>query len=710
MQLTIIQLQAKIVCNLKWINNMKIIFLLSIIFLASCSLLTSESSDGDECAFNTDCALGETCNTDLRKCEVVWLCIDEADCYSHDPAKWNHDENPVICRSGACVAKVCKGNSECPGEQICSGGKCVDFGGCQSVASVKIVSLPVVLTQGTSTTITSAIYNSNGVAVPISPEEITYKSATPAIVAAKNSGLLTGGTESGASAITAHYESCSIVSEPLTIQNYATLESGKLRVILRNIAGESIPDTTVNINGTDHQTNESGYLVLDNTTPQNTISIFNDAYQYTTLYQTEAKDVILYLQKRPDPANAGGFKGSFDFSQLPESGTVKIGIAGGSLPGNVMDLELTTLLGESIMTPVKLASIDDIFPIPSSLQAVFGGSPISAEYKIISPPGKRIFWGWGGKLDLGQITPLISEAMGSDQMNVPKLINQAMPYLTTFHHAVIDNQNIIECARIPDIEDINGNEDTTDLIPDFNNNECFPVVNLKWEQSLSLESTISFPPLKKVDGTYPNTVLVIPITSVTGSGMVPMGLGATGSDTENFDGKLDDFSIPYAPQYNGLEGNRSMMVLLAMPISITEDIFYFRNSGIIAHYPDGIMAEKIDLSQDTFLGFGEDAKLTGTQFTASPIKDASLYRIQLTDADGKSWMIYSDTPEITVPQKPASLGDPTLLLFQGVQLRDDATSNISLTDLITFNNNNMDQLGDLLYKFSSYEIPVTGKK
>lgn len=696
------------------LNKIIVMFFVLLMVVGCGSERTTTPEEG--CTKNTDCDPGFNCNVGTGECEEIWVCTDAQSCYAHD-ATWNAETNPAECKRGVCVAKGCETSDDCDAGKICSGGACIVPADCSSISSVKIVTPEIVLTQGTSKQLVGVALNRNGVQVVIDDSLMTWATSSDSIVAVNSTGFITGGSQSGTADITATY--CAKTSNPLPVLNFATMANGKLRVIVRDIEGGAINNATIKINSDVTQTTTAdGFIEVDNSLATNTISVFHSNYQYVSVLDTAEKDIIFYLDKYTNPEKSGGFKGNFDFSSMT-GGEVKLAIAGASLPGNIMDLDFDMLLGELIMTHVKVATIDDDYPLPSGIVAVLGeDTVISDTYEVTGKEGNRIAWGWGGKLPLANVVSIVSDALGGGTENIDLggILTEIMPFVENFSHSLETNQTITHCPKIVDTTDINGNGSTTDLVSDFNSN-CFPVNNMALNQPLSKEAVIKFPTLPKVEGVFTDLSMIIVASNVEGSGLVPMGIGA-GTDkkdnTETADGKIDDTSIFYAPQYNGIEGSENMVVLLTLPVSnasvgSTESL-PVKLSGVIKYFKNGVITDNIDMSQTPYMPFGEDVQYNKTTkaVSASSVSGASLYRVQVTSSvNERDWIVYSATPNFTIPTLPENFGENFMtFIFQAVKLEVEG-SNLNVDSLFKFNNTNLDNLVHYIAAFSAYELPMT---
>jgi len=696
-------------------KKLLILILLSTVFIFTACGGSGEDdpTDNPECTNNAQCDPGYICEN--QKCEAVFFCTDAQSCYDHD-SNWNAETNPAVCVSGECREKGCKSNSDCVNSEVCNSGKCEVAQDCSMVDSVQIVTPSPILTQDSTKELKAIALNRNGVPVNTgnTPEWASSETSTVAVDA---NGVVTGGTTSGSSDITATI--CTKVSPALSVQNFATVDAGKLRVIVRNIDGDKIEGATVKIGGSTEQTNSDGFVIVDNAEAKNNITVTMAGYQAVSFLEVADKDLIVYLNAEVNKTKAGGYKGLFDFdhSTIKNNGEVRLGIAGVSLPGNILDLDFGLLLGEPIMRHIDTAGIELDMALPSGLVLIIGDNDVvSGDYKATGLDGDRTLWGWGGRASMVEVIAIVQDAMteGMDNLDMGKLLSQLMPIAEKFNHAVKPSQNITLCDKIPDANDINGDGDTTDLIADFSSS-CFPTVNLELNQPLSLSSLVKFPALPTIEGKKTEATILLASTNVEGKGMVPLGMGA-GTDkkenTDTADGKIDDASFVYAPQHSGLSDNDSTVTLITMPIDKdamdpdSEKELQVKMTGIVKFYKGGVIEDTINLSSETYLALAENAELKDNTVTFSAISGASLYRLSVVDTEGKVWVVYSPNTSISISDKP--IGNIVTIVVQAVRLTKESTE-ISYSELLTFNSSNLDDLTKLISKFSAFQIDLAAK-
>ena len=664
-------------------------------------------ADTKKCQKNDDCPVGTYCKIETGKCEVPKSCTDDESCYTLFPDEWDRETKPAKCNSAKkCVLDACLNNQDCIAGKVCQGGACVKPVSCDLIGNIKIISPSVVLKQGKHATLKAQVFNKNGLAVVVEDGKIKWSSSDSEIVSVNSEGIVTGGIKSGVAYITASDNECQKNSQPLEIENFANLENGKIRIVLRNLyTGKPVSNAKITLNGNQNFTTDSkGWIETENLNEKNDITVEHENFQYISIKSITSKDNILYLTPFVPQDKAGGYKGKFNFDKVKNQGDLKVGIAGASLPSTLLDISFDFLLSESYMKEIDTAGMSGTYAVPSNIVLVLGQDIIQEKYKVTTPGGNIAFWGIGSKMSMSEFLRIIQQVMGEDGLDMGALIRELAPYLGSFYHALKTNNETSLCNKIVDANDSNGNGETTDLIPDYNNNSCFPEINLNLTKELSLHSTVRNPKLVKLGNEYTDTAIAILGYTIEGNGFVPVGL-TIGSDKKNKDDipdqEVDNTILNYTPRYNGMEGGKASLVLLAMKLGKDEEKKAkeekkIRLSGLIRHYDENVPMI-MDFGNTELLKTTDDASLNGNIISFSNIQQANIYRIKIKSQTGKIMIIYSKENNIKIPDIE-NFGEIKFILIQAV------TSSLDLNDIIKFNDANLNKFTDYVTAFSVFEL------
>jgi hypothetical protein len=625
------------------------------------------------------------------------------------PNEWDKDTNPAKCNvQGVCVLDSCVNNTDCVAGFVCQGGACITPISCDLISSIKIITPSIILKQGEIDTVKAQVFNKNDLAVVVEDGKITWTSSDTDVVSVDATGKLIGGNKSGVAEITAHHEDCSKISLPIEIENFADLENNKLRVILRDLyTGKPISDANIIINSeTPLVTDNKGWIEIDNILIKNDILIKSEEYQYLSVLETTSKDILLYLTPFVPQNKSAGYQGNFNFDNVENAGDLKIGISGASLPSTLLDISFDFLLSESYMKEIDAGGITGTYPIPSNVVIVLGEDPIQDSYKVTTPKGNIAFWGLGSKMSMSEFLVIIQSVMGADSIDMGALMREITPYLKTFYHALKTENNTVLCDKIVDTNDINGNGLTDDLIPNYSNGTCFPKYDLKLEKKLSLSSSIKSPNLIKMDNEFSDTAIAILGYNVDGSGFIPAGLTIVNDKKDKndiADQKVEETTLNYTPQYNGMEGASASLIVLAMKLGSDESDVKadetpskVRLSGILRNYNQSIPAI-MDYSNSSFLSTADDATYTEPNIKFTPVLNANIYRLKIKSKTGKLLIIYTSKSDFNIPNI-SDFGEIEFILIQSI------TASKSIDEIVKFNESNLNKFTDFITAFSVFEL------
>lgn len=710
----------------------------------------SNCPENAACSGNLDCVAGLTCSN--NKCTKASVCTADSACPMVNAALCS-TAGSCVCLDGTCQLRGCSSNALCQAGQICIAGKCEARPASTGLKCV-ILTPSSVVRQGQTLTLTATATNANG--ANIAGQSFTFTSSNTAAATVDGSGVVTGGTTTGVSNVT-----CTVTggdttaSAPVAIQNYANPAAGSVRVIaVDERTGLPIQNAQVVVmqglsilGGVAQATAADGSATFVGTGAVD-VHVFKGGYTYVSIMGINKTDVLVPLNPTPDQTRAGGFKGTFDLSQVTNrTDTVEFGLAGASLAGPFIDLDFNKLIGESIKRRVKIGSIYDSGPegvgLPSGLYLKLGEQSIKGDYQALADSGKRHAWGLGGKVPFDKLiqilTPILGGGGGLDNLPLGQIIASILPFFDKFRHFIKTDLNVVETARVPDTMDINGNMSTTDLVPDFNNATAFPTVNAVVSQSLSLSTAVTIPTLPRYDNKFLEAAIVLSGANVVGRGLVPLGLSAgvdAPKQNEAPDGMIDvdantagnqnTMNFRMAPLHSGVEGSKYFVAVLALSLN-------FDNLDGAA--VSGIIAQPTEIGTTTtlsggFLGFPEGASfnLQNRTFTlGTAVNNATFYRADFKAADG-DWVVYFKAPAsgaaFTLPATlPSAIADravrttgcsggaascTNLRVFSMTSRADGATAAPSLDDLAGFGTTNLRRLNDFVGAFSNVPCQASG--
>jgi hypothetical protein len=405
----------------------------------------------------------------------------------------------------------------------------------------------------------------------------------------------------------------------------------------------------------------------------------------------------------------------------------------------LIDIEPATLFGEMFTRHLKIANLwEGTVPFPSALYLKVGERAAQATYQAISSPGVRHIWGFGGKMSVIELLEILAPILRDhpDLRNLPYglLIAKLLPLVGRLKHFVKPDVDLVEAARIPDSQDLNGDGSVTDLIPDFNNPTAFPTVNAVASQDLTLETKVAIPALPKYRNQFSAGVVVIGGASAAGRGFVPLGASAAldaPNPSDSPDGHIDadptatgnqgTLSLKMAPLHDGLEGSNFTIAALAIPLQFPADVSVPVSS--VLYQADRIEATT-SFGVSSFLGFPETASYdlgTRTFRLGTAVPGATFYRAEFKDGAGQWWVYFKAMPAaigfqlLAVPAGavqrdstvcPGNAGGPTRsctsLRVTSISTKAAATGALAptLDDLTAFGRMNLSRLDEVVDSFS----------
>ena len=510
--------------------------------------------DDSECPDNFSC--------EETRCRELPRCLGDRDCGPDRYCDDGHCQKSTTCTVGSCpageiciadrcVPDICRSIDDCDtAGEICISGQCQVPPPPSFVTEIRIVTPSgVVRPQGTYQ-FTAIALNQAGNVVPGVSFDWTSTSTLVATIDAN--GLATGQNRAGETQIIARASTgvMSLSSTPVTLINLGALSmTTQLRVTVVDISsGGVLSGVPLTINdGTqtfDVTTDAQGKVSLSSSqTTANTFTVtaWSPSHNYTTIDGITSNDIVLPLRTLTSPQRAGGLKGAIDLSMVNTSGDLAYSISGASFPTPLFTYDPGDLFGRDVH------QIDVMnFKIPVGASAtlsatVFGMSfNLKDTYYTQAAQGQRAAWSFGGRVDFDFLGGFASD----------NLLASILPRFQQFDHDVRPSIRVVSVPKVTDTADIDNDEDTSELVPDFAN---FPDVGLtpKVEQTLRYALETDNVRLPFVTGGNADTLLIVTGSLLPGIGFVPLGLDGLTDDSGN--GVVPSFTAKLAPPHSGLE-------------------------------------------------------------------------------------------------------------------------------------------------------------
>src|SRR5690606_25256707 len=119
--------------------------------------------------------------------------------------------------------------------------------------------------------------------------------------------------------------------------------------------------------------------------PPWTISVFHEDRRYVTLVGVSEPDVLVPLWPNPDRPLAAGFSGRFHSSRF-EPSRLNFGLAGATIPGNLVDLDVFVLVGPVETVPIDIGGARSA-DLSAGLVFGLGNTWFKERYRVEAVPG-----------------------------------------------------------------------------------------------------------------------------------------------------------------------------------------------------------------------------------------------------------------------------------------------------------------------------------
>lgn len=712
-------------------------------FVAAATLTVPGCGEGDD----TPDAAVEYCEPNVPGCckkasqcgenQFDWICSSAGSCIplcdsSKDCAQGE------ICEDAVCRPPACGNDDECGSGQQCLGGKCEAAPQASAVDSCQVLPEVALVKTGATKTFTVVAKDASGKTLAYKGE-VTWtvdESARGAV----DAGVLTGGAQAGTVKVQAKVGSkdCTAAS----VENFAAPTTGKVRVIVADLATQKpVSDVKVSFNGADAVDAADGVIEFDEVDGPFDVHAYpaddeeGTKYAWVSVIGTTSKDILLYTKKSLEPARFTGNMSARSFDNLSDvQGNIHLALQGGSIAGNIFDIELSSLIGELVETQVDIGGLKEPVPLPEGTVIGLGEQMFRGDSKnpfaIVSSAGVRTLWGLGGNVGLNDVMNAVGPALGGGDIDIGGILTKLLPMLGRLQSGALTGV----VAEPGATTDINGTDGLSKLKLDT-------LMRLRVEASLPDLPTYLVAGKKTEQNQNPDPVLmpfegaVVLGGALNGTqGLVPMGLTA-GIDAlpENSpDGKVDPDSasgteagkvaLRLAPLHSGMETSRYVVLALAASFGgllgggEEGDGPGLVLSGLV-NYPetlsfDGGKATELSLG-DSFLDVPNLPSITGrTLSPGSKVEGAAFQRLSVGDAEGGEWLVYfapKADNAIALPAPPAGLDDRFVVtgdeqpqtLLHSVRLSD---ASLTYDKVIEFGSDNLDDLSLKINAFSLIEI------
>jgi hypothetical protein len=449
-----------------------------------------------------------------------------------------------------------------------------------------------------------------------------------------------------------------ITSPPVTLTNLGAQIANNVRVTVVSAAsGAPIAGAVVELihAAGNHSltTDATGVVSFPgvSSTGGYSVTAAQSAYDFVSVLGLEGADVLIPLPPVTKPTLVGGIKGTTDLSHVSSMGNISLSLSGASVASPIVAFSPGPALFGGDIFQVAIPGMSTKVPVPAgaTLSVMFSGAdiPLKETYYARATSGVRAAWSFGGHLDLGML--MTGGGLSGN------LVGTILPYLQRFDHGVRPVVDVMALGTVVDTGDINGNGNTTELVPDYNN---FPNVALTPNTAQALRYQLMVHALPMVSGGMANALIVVAGTLLPGVGFVPLGLD--GQQATMAGSIVSSFTTKVAPPHGGLETGQYVVLATAVRLAMG-----LPGPGSARLFVGSRLPTSIDFS-DHWLDspVGSTWHSMTREVTVPSIAAADFYRVSFASADG-AWNIYSMAATgaqgtLTIPAAPMGLVDRTL--------------------------------------------------
>lgn len=600
------------------------------------------------------------------------LCRSNSDCVA-----------PSRCEDGVCQPDACGEDSECGGGQTCQNGACKAAIASTAVTSCLVLPARQLVKTGAEKPFTVIAKNAEGAVVGYKGEVAWSAGAgdNASVTGTGVTGTVTGGTAAGTATITATIGSASCTASAV---NFAAVPATDTRVVVADLLTNApLAGAIVRVNDSEETTDADGVASFAGVAgAQKTISVFgDDDHAYVTMVGVDTNDVVAYLKPK---ATAGSFTGTMSsgkFEGLSDiQGTVHLALFGGSIPGNLIDLQLSNLIGEipeneEDKTIIKFGGEEFKAPLPGGIVIGIGDTMFKQDYVIPATPGIRGIWGLGGNAKIESLTKALQPVIngGTENLEVGPILTGILPLLGRLQAGLAAAQEVEGGVAKP--------------------------LEFKLNTALRLRAEVKIPDLAAytIDGDpYQfEGAIVLGGALYSPQGLVPLGLtagidAAGGPDDAQGkptgDGKVDadgagtaagSVALRMAPRHNGLEPSRYAVLALAASFSglVTREAAAGEEpvespplvlSGLVA-LPDSLpfndaTPTAVTFRSEGFLKVPDATAIDGRTFSlGGSVAGAAFHRLDIGDETVGEWFVFfppgTDVTGFEIPGVPETKRD-----------------------------------------------------
>jgi hypothetical protein len=653
------------------------------------------------CKGDEDCRADQVCGS-TGACEPRPECVIDSQCGPQEICLGGHCTFSPECQADAdcregyecvgdrCFEKLCRGPEDCAEGQLCDAGTCVDQP--QDVLSCFVATRDATVIPGQVVPLEAFALDMQGRGVAAS---FSWTTSSAPIMAINGTNAVAGNRAGSATvrAALANGQPIQCTGQAVFTNIGAQMPNTGTRVLVIHaetgapVAGAEVVIRRAQGMPQSATTGPSGIATLPTINGDYEVSVFADDFNYLTVQGVRAADLRLPLNPRSGTGPVAGFTGAFDLSRITSAGDFNLGLAGASLAGGLINLDLPKLLGDPFVQrlpiPIPGGGGTPDIPLPGGLVVygrVFGlNIQLKRNYYAQSAGGARLGWGLAGKVPSSELIQLFQ---GGNFNGIGDVLALILPLFSRFDHG-LQPLNLVERPRVVDVNDFDKDGDTRERLPDY---ASFPTVDLQPSVRQQLVTSIDVSNFPQFAGGPGEVAILVGGTALQAPGFVPMGISATSDD--DGDGRPDTRLLTMAPPYGSAVGGRFALLAIAFRtdnLGSTQGGLSLPDELSFALWNGQSLPNSIQLG--TFPSASQGIVNPMTRQVSISAKAGPLFRARFVGPD-RTWDVWSPGPAgvmgqfshtITVPPVPNGRDD----LFPSSKLLLDAIrSQVPINDLV----------------------------
>lgn len=687
------------------------------------------------CARGGSCAAKDAACRDgccLRRCAAAADCVEESGCGALG----------CTCDAGVCQQLACSAAGDCPEGQGCQAGACVETRDPREAVRCELAPLRGLTKQGVEAPPSHlTLYDDEGRVLFFGEVRgalssgLSLRSTEASRGSLDQAGALVGGGEPGPYRLRAEIGAASCEAQRINLQ---AIGEGELRVAaVDELSGLALEGVTVQVEaGGSPAIVETGadgaarFAVAELPSPPWTISLFHERFMYLTVVGVEGRDLLVPLRRSITMERAGGIKGRFD-PRAFDPALLNAGLVGMSIPGNLVDLSFTMLLGRVERVEIDLGGAREV-DIPQGIVLGLGNTWFKDEYQALGLAGncaeeERVeegscglaaAWGLAGGMPLEEL-PLDQLTEGGEHLDVGQLLSHLLPHVRGFRSTIVRDVSY----QRPPTKVVGGKR-----VPD---SDRFERIDMRPSMRMALFGEVALPPLPATEGSTLDGAIVLAGALTEGRGFTPLGItagvdsgvaagGQPSGEISEPGGRPGSLGLRLAPLHGGLEGSEYLVLALAVNLSRLME----EGATCTAADPSGCAAiagvatvrerlpsgETIDLRPGGFVGFADGAIYDDDQrrfILGGPIEgEPNLLRLSL-GSQAARWMVYfpAGVESFSLPLPPMALADRA----SGARASLQAMRILApLDELFGYGDRWLARVSFFTESFSSKDLPLSG--